>query len=356
MKVPSWLYTLLHATILGALSLSLDHLLRPPLPALSATTVVGSGKSLEKGGTLDSSTLPWPVSPSAYCLADANGVSLIYHFFILSVAALGGMDPFTHTPIYNPAVKTTITVYAPWLSDSGNVNKGNGLWAPVSPYHLEAIALMEPYFRVARSEPKDGCIPMGQTPLLADDQPEPSAHRFISSFFKDAVVRHAGPWPPFDPSLRVFITRKTLVGPRRREVLNGEEVERELSGLGFRIVALEALNLTEKIKLFASARVVVSTQSASLLFSAFMDRRGLVVELYPDNGQWNHYFHMTKDLGVPYRRFSKGVVPDGGSPMLLNMRVDAGELGAYITQVLQDTEERAALGEEPPLLEVGVGG
>jgi len=224
----------------------------------------------------------------------------------------------------------------------------------VSPYHLEAIALMEPYFRLTRTEPKDGCIPLGQTPLRADDRPEPFAHRFISTFFKAAVVRHAGPWPAFDPSLKVYIVRKTLVGPRRREVLNGEEVEKVLSGLGFRIVALEALNLTEKIKLFASARVVVSTQSASLLFSAFMDRRALCIELYPDNKQWNHYLYMTRDLGVPYKRFSQGVVSDGGSPMLLNMRVDAGQLGAYLTQVLRDTEERAALRVEPPL-DQGVG-
>ena len=165
---------------------------------------------------------------------------------------------------------------------------------------------------------------------------------------KSKIIRRTDRLPPFDPALKVYITRVTAVGPRRREILNEAALTPLLEQQGFRIVALERLTVVEKVALFASARMVVSPQSAGLTFALFMDRRALVVEVYPDNGQWLHYKHMTEHLGVPFRRYSATVTTDGGSPMLLNMRVDAAHLAEYVKGAVAETESRARLAVEPP--------
>ena len=329
--------------LLGIVPFFLLALQESPPPLLSTVQIKCESPSCEKSGPLKE--FPLLDSTLSYCLADANSVALIYHFFVLSLGALGGLDPFTQEPIWKPG--RSGKVYAPWLSEKGTVDRGNGLWAPVSSLHNETTALLAPDFRLIAEEPVDGCVPLGQTHLLADDHPEPYAHRFLARFFKAAVTRLTG-WPAFDPSLKVYIPRRTFVGPKRREVLNEPELVAQLVPLGFVIVPLETLNVTEKIRLFARARMILSTQSAGLLFSSFMDRRAVCVEIYPDNGLFRHYDWMTKDVGVPYRRYGRNLKTDGGSPMLLNMRIDPSDFQEYVVGLLKETEGRAQLPEQPP--------
>lgn len=290
-----------------------------------------------------------PLWPTAYCVPDANGVALIYHFFVLSLGALGYSDPLAGGPIWRPG--HTVRLFLPWLSPAGNVNKGDGLWAPISAVHNETVALMAPDFDVVRGDADGGgCVALPQASLVpgTPDHVQRRHHAFLAAFFRAAVARARGPLPPFDPTLLVYITRVTVVGPKRREILNEGELTPLLAAQGFRIVALERLAVAEKVALFASARMVVSPQSAGLTFSLFMDRRAMVVEVYPNNGQWLHYKHMTEDLGVPFHRYSDTVATDGGSPMLLNMRVNATHLAEAVRALVAAGERRARMAEEPP--------
>ena len=289
-----------------------------------------------------------PLWPTAYCVPDANGVALIYHFFVLSLGSLGYPDP-AGGPIWRPG--HTVRLFLPWLSARGNVNKGDGLWAPIGAVHNETVALMAPDFEVVRGDADGGgCVALPQAALVpgTPDHVQRRHHAFLAAFFRAAVARARGPLPAFDPTLLVYITRVTVVGPKRREILNEAELTPLLAAQGFRVVALERLSVAEKVALFASARMVVSPQSAGLTFSMFMDRRAMVVEVYPDNGQWLHYKHMTDDLGVPFHRYSATVTTDGGSPMLLNMRVNATHLAAAVRALIAQGEGRARLAEQPP--------
>jgi hypothetical protein len=290
-----------------------------------------------------------PLWPTAYCLPDANGVALIYHFFVLSLGALAYADPFSGGAIWRPG--HTVRLFLPWLSPAGNVDKGDGLWAPVSAMHNETVALMAPDFEVVRGDADGGgCVALPQASLVpgTPDHVQRRHHVFLAAFFRAAVVRAHGPLPPFDPALLVYVTRVTRVGPRRREILNEAELTPLLAAQGFRVVALERLSVAEKVALFASARMVVSPQSAGLTFSMFMDRRAMVVEVYPNNGQWLHYKHMTDDLAIPFHRYSDTVTTDGGSPMLLNMRVNATHLAEAVRGLVAQSEARARWAEEPP--------
>lgn len=291
-----------------------------------------------------------PLWPTAYCVPDSNGVALTYHFFVLSLGSLGYPDPLSGGPIWRPG--HTVRLFLPWLSPFGNVNKGDGLWAPINAMHNETVALMAPDFDVVRGDADGGgCVALPQAALMpgTSDHVQRRHHAFLASFFRAAVVRaRGGALPPFDPGLLVYITRVTMVGPKRREILNEAELTPLLAAQGFRIVALERLSVAEKVALLASARMVVSPQSAGLTFALFMDRRAMVVEVYPNNGALLHYKHMTDDLGVPFHRYSDTVASDGGSPMLLNMRVNATHLAGTVRELLARGEARAQLPEQPP--------
>jgi len=299
------------------------------LPAPAAAT---RARRPAAEGAASASASPAPVGPPApaaagapracVTLADRGGADLLYHWFVLNVGAL-----WAH---YEPGA--TVDVYAPFLSGGG------------ARYHGESQALFWPdfYFPPGADSAAGDCAPEFGTALWADDRPDPQAHFFLRGLFARALARAPGGAPAFNASELVYVTR---AGRPQRAVLNEEAFLPALAALGVRRVQLEDLSFAEKLRLFASARLVVSPQSAGLTFLAAADRRALVVEIFQEVDAMNHYRYMADDLAVPFRRFSALEVVGPTVPIFnahFNFVVDAPALVAFVTRALAETAPRAA--------------
>lgn len=74
-------------------------------------------------------------------------------------------------------------------------------------------------------------------------------------------------------------------GIKRRQILNSEELENRLEKYGFETIYLEDYNVVEKVKLFTLSDVIISPNSAGLIFSIFSKPTTKIVEI--NVGQMN---------------------------------------------------------------------
>jgi hypothetical protein len=274
---------------------------------------------------LQASAAPSPLAQHAVCLWDRGGDDLIYHFFLLSLPGLR-----THVRAHE-----SVFVYMPWLREHGHGPRA---------YQLEGIKLLEPYFVfVDEAENRIACtLEYGATLIEGrHDRLDVDSVVFFRAFFRRAL-QERGILPTRDPALMVYVTR---AGTDRRKVLNEDSFLPEFSALGIRYVQLETLNVTEKFRLFATASLIISPQSAGLLFTAVAPRNSHVIEIFPAMGLMLHYVFMCGDLGVPIERFSDLQVvgpmePIGSAPY--NFIVNATTLVKLVEKRVAEVRARAA--------------
>lgn len=264
----------------------------------------------------------------AVCLWDRGGDDLIYHFFMLNMPGLR-----THVRAHE-----SVYVYMPWLREHGHDPRA---------YQLEGIKLLEPYF-IFRDE-QENSVPcsLEYGAALIDgrhDHLDIDSVVFFRAFFRRAL-RERALLPKRDPGLMIYVTR---AGTDRRKVLNEDAFLPAFKEMGIRLVQLETLNVTEKFRLFAQASLVISPQSAGLLFSAVASRNAHVIEIFPNMGVMLHYVFMCSDLGVPVERFTELQVvgpmePIGSAPY--NFIVNATALIKLAELRVADVRARASAPE-----------
>jgi hypothetical protein len=76
---------------------------------------------------------------------------------------------------------------------------------------------------------------------------------------------------------RIYISREDA---KWRKVANEQEVANYLSKKGFRKVVLSSLSLMEQIRIFSSARIIVSPNGAQLANLVFCDPGAMIIELF----------------------------------------------------------------------------
>lgn len=252
---------------------------------------------------------------SARCavLSDRGGSGNLYHWFVLNI---GGLWRFQHGPI--------------------DVYSGNWLSSPSS-YHVESEALFAPDLRFSSGAPCH-CQRVFGAALFAPDRTEPQAHIFLRELFERALARMPGGAPAFNASEMVYITR---TGRPYRTILNEDSFLADFAAMGIRCIKLEDLALVDKLRLFASARLIISPQSAGLTFLAAANRRALVVEIFQGIDEMNHYKYMAHDLRIPFRRFS-GLEVIGPTDNIyngsFNFIVDGRALVDFVKNALEETE------------------
>ena len=125
--------------------------------------------------------------------------------------------------------------------------------------------------------------------ILVEEMPglSPRAMRYFRGAERPSQVRR--------PVKKVFLARKAM---RWRRLLNEEEIERMLAGLGFETVLMESLSAAEQIELFAQAEWIVAPNGSALLNLVFADTAvKLLVLTQPNLFNWGTFQGPMGELG-----------------------------------------------------------
>ncbi len=149
------------------------------------------------------------------------------------------------------------------------------------------------------------------------------AYRFLRDLLGDPINNSVG------KKRRVYIRRSRAHilnsnnGIRRRQIINEEEVVATLESTGIECLYLEDMTISEKVRLFSEADMVVSPNSAGLSFCTFMHNGSRVLELNVDNPHQisGQYMEICNCLGLQHHRMYTHKV----DPMD-NMEVDIDSL------------------------------
>ena len=113
------------------------------------------------------------------------------------------------------------------------------------------------------------------------------------------------------PGKRIFITRKNSEsqhnGILRRYILNENELIPFLQNKNFEIIQLEDYSLHDKIKLFMESEVIMSSNSGSLTFCLFANKKTNIIEILNKGTEGffhNHYIEICNTLDLNYNRYS----------------------------------------------------
>lgn len=92
---------------------------------------------------------------------------------------------------------------------------------------------------------------------------------------------------------------------RRRQIVNEDELILGLEKIGFKCINFEDYTVSEKIRMFNNAKIILSPQSGGLVFSLFADQKTKVIEIYPPNPHQycDQYFHICKNLNINFTRY-----------------------------------------------------
>ena len=291
---------------------------------------------------LHSTPSPRPLWPDAYCLDDRASDSFLAHWFLITIGGL--------FDIYRPGSR--VRLYLPWLNETENPG---GLKS----YHSETMELLKSDFEFVLRAPLynafESCFIWGGLDLFHNDRIMPEEGLvFYRDILRDKLNKIA-PFAPMDERNLYYITRKgagdgTVKSrqgmEKRRNVENEDAFLPQLVALGFKVIQLEFLNVEAKIRLFASARMIVGPQSASFTFSAFMDERADLIEVMPDIDHMFHYCYLTRISRAFWQRYTLvktvGVEPDenyGNGPF--NIIIEPPEAFVkHIQNVLANPEKR----------------
>lgn len=116
----------------------------------------------------------------------------------------------------------------------------------------------------------------------------------------------------FNENKKIFITRRNSEsrhnGQLKRCILNEEELKKKiLKKYNIEYIQLENYSFREKIELFNTSSLIISTHSGGLTCSIWANKKTKIIEIL-NNGTrsfpHNHYINITMILGIPYYRYS----------------------------------------------------
>lgn len=146
--------------------------------------------------------------------------------------------------------------------------------------------------------------------------------------FRDLLVERANSTPSGQMSDKIYISRAHPGGIGDRGVLNESELTKFLTERGFSILHLEQMSVTEQIKAFANAKLVIGPHGAGLANIIFC-KQAKIIELCHENGHWNHaYQGMCELLEFEYIKFAS---TGPRSPRSGNFEISLSQLSEAIS-------------------------
>lgn len=160
-------------------------------------------------------------------------------------------------------------------------------------------------------------------------QYQPSDRQWVSEQMKSRIDLTAGEELPE----RVFISRQNR---DRRYVDNFDEVMSKIRSLGFESVCPEELSISDQIRLFDRAEIVVGATGsafANLIFSS----ESTLLQIVPEGAKIPPWYVITAEQGLEYDyMFAEPVDPDSINKDS-NMTVDVDRLAAKLEKLIDRT-------------------
>ena len=129
-------------------------------------------------------------------------------------------------------------------------------------------------------------------------------------FVRDVILTRNNLHIQLEPTRLLYIRRSRShllnwsQGAKRRQVINEDDVVQALTPLGFESLFLEDYPLIEKIRLFQSAKIVISPNGGALTMCFFAHVKTHVVEITLDTTGEDMYHHVCKMLSIPITRYT----------------------------------------------------
>jgi capsular polysaccharide biosynthesis protein len=92
---------------------------------------------------------------------------------------------------------------------------------------------------------------------------------------------------------------------RRRNILNEQAVGNALVPIGFEAIHLEDYPLVDKIRLFQSAKMIVTPSGGALTMCFFANQNTQIIEIIgADSQNEDQYYHICEVLSIPIVRYT----------------------------------------------------
>jgi len=131
---------------------------------------------------------------------------------------------------------------------------------------------------------------------------------------------------------KVFLSRR---GVEKRKLVNRDEVEARLLGLGFDIVYTNEISIEDQARRLSAARFVIGESGAAMANIGFCDANGAVIEILPHADLWTR--GACNIFGLRWHAFFPHVeiAPDDGTPewSRISFEIDCDELEAAIKTI-----------------------
>jgi capsular polysaccharide biosynthesis protein len=212
---------------------------------------------------------------------------------------------------------------------------------PSLPIVLGKYANEMPFVRQILQEGKfrdrNWVIPDEHTYVLADTIFYGSAQRADRRAKYDYFLSQMEPPGPFPQSEdRLLLTRKTA---RNRSILNIDEVERLLSGYGFRSVDTNDMSIRQQMDLFAHTRYLIGIHGAGLINMIFRQGCPLdLLELHADVYHVPDFQRCAKIYGYGWDHLAGPA--ESGTPQHASFHVPLDRLEAKVVQMLAGKSTR----------------
>jgi hypothetical protein len=149
-------------------------------------------------------------------------------------------------------------------------------------------------------------------------------YSYIRNLYKDIWAGTAQ-----EKGKRIYIMRGS--DTNGRAVLNEGAVVKMLKEVGISSYDLANMTFIDTVRLFKSAEFVTGAHGAGLAWVTFCDVGTVVCEVYKDKILKNHYYHLCKELGIEYWRFTN-VISDPATENPDPATVDDGNFSICVEE------------------------
>lgn len=147
------------------------------------------------------------------------------------------------------------------------------------------------------------------------------------------LVKHLGaytaPESPVGGAQRIYISRNTA---GNRLVENEQDVFSLLAAHGFIKIEMEDYSVSEQMRIFSDARVIVGPHGSAFTNIVFCRPGASLVDLLPETNVVSCFFEIAVQMGLRYFGFVDSAVIDGRSRMHDSVHIDVPALATFLAE------------------------
>jgi hypothetical protein len=266
---------------------------------------------------------------------EGRGEIYPYHFYIL---LLGGLyyiiNEINHRGNDNSTIKffdnSKITNERPELKYPIEIFFG---YNTILPYHLSALDIIKDKFKYINISELENYKIFSEYGETLDKNPYSDNPEKIFPFIRNLFLKNE---KNIEKEKRIFITRKGSEnhhkGVSRRIILNENNFYTMLKKYNFEYIQLENYSEEEKINMFNTSEIIVSSHSSGLIYCLFSNEHTKIIEILNKGEKMfpnDHYKNICSHLKLNYRRYNNINENTNG-----NFNINVNDFEKYLINIL----------------------